>query len=316
MEKLDFQKNRRILSIYTKLMDGQLVKKFDMAAQFQVTEKSIQRDIDTIRDYLDFQAAEQGVRNYLIYDYKEKAYRLETPNKFHLTNSEIFAISKILLSSRAFTKEEMLDILDRLVAGCVPKGNQKLVNELLSNEKFHYVELRHHKSFLDKLWTLGQAITEKRIIEIRYKKLGERGIVDRKIEPLAILFSEYYFYLVGFIENIDKEKCFQNPEDTFPTIYRVDRIEELNVLKEHFQIPYANRFEEGEFRKRIQFMQGGKLQKIKFTCNSDTIEAVLDRLPTAQVLSENDGIYTVQAEVFGKGIDMWLKSQGERIKLV
>ena len=231
MEKLDFQKNRRILSIYTKLMDGQLVKKFDMAAQFQVTEKSIQRDIDTIRDFLDFQAAEQGVRNYLIYDYKEKAYRLETPNKFHLTNSEIFAISKILLSSRAFTKEEMLDILDRLVAGCVPKGNQKLVNELLSNEKFHYVELRHHKSFLDKLWTLGQAITEKRIIEIRYKKLGERGIVDRKIEPLAILFSEYYFYLVGFIENIDKEKCFQNPEDTFPTIYRVDRIEDLNVLK-------------------------------------------------------------------------------------
>jgi len=59
-----------------------------------------------------------------------------------------------------------------------------------------------------------------------------------------------------------KENEFQNPEDTYPTIYRVDRLEELEVLNEHFSVPYAERFEEGEFRKRIQFMYGGKLQKI------------------------------------------------------
>ena len=31
-------------------------------------------------------------------------------------------------------------------------------------------------------------------------------------------------------------------------------------------------------------------------------------------LDEN-GVYTVSAEVFGKGVDMWLKSQGEFIKI-
>ena len=46
------------------------------------------------------------------------------------------------------------------------------------------------------------------------------------------------------------------------------------------------------------------------------IEAVLDRLPTAKVLSEEDGVYLVSAEVFGKGIDMWLRSQGERVEVV
>lgn len=30
--------------------------------------------------------------------------------------------------------------------------------------------------------------------------------------------------LVGFIQDIDKEKCFKNSDDIFPTIYRVDRI--------------------------------------------------------------------------------------------
>ena len=57
-------------------------------------------------------------------------------------------------------------------------------------------------------------------------------------------------------------------------------------------------------------MYGGKLQKIKFKYCGNDIDAVLDRLPTAQVLDENNGVYTVMAEVFGKGIDMWLRSQG------
>ena len=46
------------------------------------------------------------------------------------------------------------------------------------------------------------------------------------------------------------------------------------------------------------------------------IDAILDRLPTAQILDETDGEYIVNAEVFGKGIDMWLKSQGESVKVI
>ena len=80
---------------------------------------------------------------------------------------------------------------------------------------------------------------------------------------------------------------------------------------------WANRFEEGEFRKRIQFMYGGKLQTVKFTYSGYDINAVLDRLPTAQILSvDENGVYTVTAEVFGKGIDMWLRSQGEFVNTI
>ena len=74
----------------------------------------------------------------------------------------------------------------------------------------------------------------------------------------------------------------------------------MNVLDERFHIPYSSRFEEGEFRKRIQFMYGGKLQKVKFKYTGPDIDAILDRLPTAQVLDEIDEGYIVSAEVFGK----------------
>ena len=85
------------------------------------------------------------------------------------------------------------------------------------------------------------------------------------------------------------------------------------MLAERFKIPYADRFEEGEFRKRIQFMYGGELRKIRFRYRGVSVEAVLDRLPTARILREEDGAYVIEAEVYGKGVDMWVRGQGEDI---
>lgn len=44
------------------------------------------------------------------------------------------------------------------------------------------------------------------------------------------MFSEYYFYLTAFIEDIDKADRFQEADDPFPTIYRVDRLEDVALL--------------------------------------------------------------------------------------
>lgn len=160
MEGKEYPKSSRILCLYSELVNEGLVKKSEAAKRFRVTEKSIQRDLDEIRDFLDNQTAEEGIRKYLIYDYQKKGYCLEQDGKVGLSNDEILAVGKILLESRAFTKKEMMGILDKLIAKCIPKENRRLVNDLLSNERFHYVELRHHKTFLDKLMPLGQAIRE------------------------------------------------------------------------------------------------------------------------------------------------------------
>ena len=178
------------------------------------------------------------------------------------------------------------------------------------------MELRHRKPLLDSIWKLEQAVKLQQYLEIEYQKLKNHEVVSRKVKPVGVIFSEFYFYLVAYIEGIDKKKSFQNPADTFPTIYRVDRLKNIKTLQEHFTVPYSDRFEEGEFRKRIQFMYGGRLQKVKFQYSGADIDAVLDRLPTAQVLVEKEGVYTVSAEVFGSGIDMWLRSQGENVKIL
>lgn len=307
------EKSNRVLAIYTKLINGDVVNKTEEAKRYGVTEKSIQRDLGQIRGFLEEQLMENGTRDILVYDHSEKGYRLERAARIKLSNQEILALAKILLDSRAFVKSEMTELLDKIVACCVPEKNQKLVNDLIANEKYHYIEPQHKKDFLDNLWKIGQAVRNYNYIEINYLRMRDKTVVKRKVKPVAIMFSEYYFYVTAFIDNEEVKMDFEVADDAFPTIYRIDRIERLKVLDEHFSIPYKDRFEEGEFRKRVQFMYGGKLQRVKFEYSGESIEAVLDRLPTAKVLSEEDGKYVVQAEVFGKGIEMWIRSQGDVI---
>ena len=102
----------------------------------------------------------------------------------------------------------------------------------------------------------------------------------------------------------------------FPTVYRIDRIKMFKVTDYHFKVPYEKRFEEGEFRKRVQFMYGGKLQKIKFYYKGHSAEAILDRLPTANVIGVDENGYLIAAEVFGKGLDIWLNSYGDLIQVL
>lgn len=317
---MDEEKNGktvRILGIYKKLANGYVVNRAEEAVYYGVNERTIQRDIDDIRSYFAMESENSGVMNTVVYDRSKKGYRLERIDRERLENGEILAICKILLDSRAFTKEEMNSMLKKLIECCSPEENKRAVKELVSNEAFHYVEPHHRTRFLDHLWEIGQAIRTSRYIEIEYQRNRGNVLVKRKIRPAALMFSEYYFYLAAFMdENDEARKNFEVPDDKFPTIYRIDRIQKLKVMDEHFHVLYRNRFEEGEFRKRVQFMYGGKLQKLKFRYSGENIESVLDRLPTAKILDEKNGIYTVSAEVFGKGIDMWLRSQGDMVEVL
>lgn len=226
----------------------------------------------------------------------------------------MLTVCKILLESRSLTKQELEPILDKLLAGCTAPADRKVLTQILANERFHYIPPRHGKPLTKRLWQLGQAIRNRSVIQVTYRtQTGEQK--RRRLEPVGLMFSEFYFYLTAFIEDIDQADHFQVADDPFPTIYRVDRLEDVEILNEHFSIPYSQRFSEGEFRKRIQFMYGGKLRIVRFTYTGPSIEAVLDRLPTAEIISEQNGKYEVQAEVFGKGIEMWLKSQGEMVMI-
>ena len=310
-------KNSRVLDLYQRLCEGRVIVKAEEAQRSGVDERSVQRDIDDIRTYLhDRVLLGTGDGREVIYDRQQKGFRLASYQAPLMSNSEILAVSKILLESRAFTKDEMFTILDKLVAGCVPQKNMKLVTELLANEKFHYTELAHPAGIQEKLWDIGSDIQKRNLLALHYQRQDTtQPPVERIVEPVSILFSEYYFYLNAYIVEPNEEGRYLHKYD-YPAIFRLDRIEDYRLLGEKFMLPYADRFQEGEFRKRVQFMYPGRLQKVRFRYSGSSVESVLDRLPTASVVSADSGGCIVEAEVYGKGVLMWLLSQGERVEVL
>ena len=52
---------------------------------------------------------------------------------------------------------------------------------------------------LDTLWTLGQTVRDQQVIEVEYQRMKDPQLVKRRMQPVGIMFSEYYFYLTAFL---------------------------------------------------------------------------------------------------------------------
>lgn len=311
-----YSKSARILELYEQFQMGKVVNKQQVAEQYGVSVRSVQRDIDTIRDFLSEQVVQNGVRKIIEYDTRAKGYRLVTQEISHLSEGEMLAVCKILLESRAFSKSETASLLGRILNLSVSPIDREQIEGYIANELFNYIDPAHPSVNPSFLWQIAQAIKEQYILEISYSRLKGKETVIRKIEPVGILFSEFYFYLMGIIDDPEKRENFDKEDDPFPTIYRIDRIQNIRDTNEKFDVPYKDRFKEGEYKNKVQYMWGGEPQQVEFKYYGPSIEAVLDKLPMAEVVEEKEGVYTVKAETFGKGILMWLLSQGSKIEIV
>ena len=134
MEEYKNGKIERVLGIYTKLLNGYIVNKAAEANEYGVNERSIQRDVDDIRNYLELEAVNSGCINNVIYDRLNKGYRLEKVQKRSLTDEEIVEICKILLKSQEIDSQEMSKMVENLISSCVHKNNKKIILELINQK--------------------------------------------------------------------------------------------------------------------------------------------------------------------------------------
>ena len=191
MERENGDKALRVLSMYQKLMNNQIVNKAEEAAAYGVNSRTIQRDIDDIRGFLETTDS-AGISKQIVYDQKERGYRLEEVYEENLTAGEALAVCKILIDSRAFPKDKMKKLIYQIVGSSVPEPEQKHIYELVNNELFHYIEPRHKTDCSEMLWQIGEAVRTNHYIEIEHQRTKDKSIVTRRLRPAAIIFSEYY----------------------------------------------------------------------------------------------------------------------------
>ena len=302
---LDYNGNKgfRLLSIYERLNKGELVNKETLAMDFGVSLKTIQRDIDDLRAYLTethFTESEVSIK----YDKAQNGYYLVRLEREWLTNKEVLSLCKILLESRAFRKDEMSALITKIIMQATP-NDRKAIEDIIKSEYHSYIPPRHNRPLFDLLWQISKLIRSRSVISFGYAR--QDGKTSTKtVKPVAIMFSEFYFYLIAYTADDSQD---------YPIVYRIDRITDMKENGERFFLPYKDQFNEGEFRKRVQFMYSGELKTVRFKY-SGVLEAILDRLPTARIISEENGVYTISAETYGDGIYMWLRSQGDLVEIL
>ena len=178
--------------------------------------------------------------------------------------------------------------------------------EAIRKEVYHYSEIHHDcDSVQDNLWQLMECINRHKEISIDYYKM-DRSYVTHRLRPASLMFSDYYFYLIAFKTDDEEKK---------PLYFRVDRIKHITEHRKKFTDNEAPEFDEGLLRRRSLLMWPGRLRTIRFEFTGPSVQAVLDKLPTARIIEREGRKYTLEAEVYGDGIKMWLLSQGSWVKV-
>ena len=108
---MESEKNSRMLELFFRVLRGETVSVKAVAEEYGVSTKSVGRDIAKIQEFLtDHRDLMQQAE--LIYSYKDKAYHLSCDE--FLKNKELFALVKVMLGSRCFSKEDVLRMIAKL----------------------------------------------------------------------------------------------------------------------------------------------------------------------------------------------------------
>ncbi|HFI0633609.1 TPA: helix-turn-helix transcriptional regulator [Streptococcus suis] len=289
----------RLLTIFLRLQSGAHLKKSQLADEFGVSEKTIQRDFAFLGGFIESQpmiAAE------LAYDPKYHTRFLKGKSLFN--KKEILTISKILLENRALNKEENKAVLDSLFA-LVSKDEQKEISAIIASELLNYAPLSDTQNRIDKIWEWSEAIRKELVLDIRYQSPYN---VEKKhtVFPVSLYYDSHYFYLVAY-----------NLKHSSYMTLKLDRILEWKVSTEKKpDISYGKKFRDGDVRnKRVDSFMGRELTiRVKF-CYDPTI--VLDQFPTAKIIetsSEGNVIEFVSQDT--PGLKRWLLSQADALTVL
>ena len=293
----------RVLEIFFRGLRGEDLSVQRLANEYEVSTKSITRSINDLKSFLADHRELVG-HTELQYSHQDRCYRLYMDE--FLSSKELFSLVEVMIGARAFSKDELLRLTAKLKKFTTPEDRQKL-NELVRKELYHYPEVKHDcESVQDYLWQLVNCIADKQEISIDYYRMDRKWVTHR-LRPASVMFTDYYFYLIAFLTEGKTEK---------PYYFRIDRIRQITVHRKKFATEDTPTFDEGLLRQRSLFMFPGKLQTIRFEFTGPSVQAVLDKLPTAKIIERDGKKYLIEAEVYGNGIKMWLLSQGAWVKVV
>jgi len=194
----------RLVSILTKLYNGESLSVKDLAIEFNVSTRTIQRDFN------------ERLISFPIYQ-ENKLWKMQDGFKLEKTSSIEDSI--------------ILDIMEKLVEGVGDKfsSRAKILLSKIKNQDYNPIyaklDLEDISDKLNIIQQLESAIKLKQVTKCKYQ-LDNKKIYEIKIKPLKIANFEGYWYLIAL--DVNSKDALKK--------YYLKNIYNLHILNDKFEV--------------------------------------------------------------------------------
>lgn len=201
----------RITAILIQLQSKKIVTAKEIAERFEISLRTVYRDIKTLQDAGVPIGAENGIGYFIVDGYRLPPISLTEEEANSLIISEVF-IKKQGDKSLAKNFNSLLIKIKSTL-----KSFQKENVELLSTRTLNFQKV----DIIESNWLsdIQNAISSKTQINIRYNSLYKQEVTKRNIEPQAVYFTNNVWIVIAFCHLRNELREF-----------RLDRIIHLNSI--------------------------------------------------------------------------------------
>lgn len=293
---------RRLVFIDQRIRKGKYPNRRTLAEEYEVSQKTIQRDIEFLRELgapLEYDQAEFG------YYYREENFTLPT---VYLDEKDIFAI---FIADKALQHYRNTPIYGRLVS-VFKKMEQYLVGKVSvkpswTDPRISFF-LEPSRDIDMDIWdTVTESLQEERVLRIEYCAPGHKDTVLREIEPYHMVSYHGDWYVIGL--------CYHHDEIR---TYAVSRMGKAKLLSEYSYIP--DDFDLQEIMgAHFGIIYGEKEYKVRLKFNRNHASYIREREwhPSQKVTEHRDGSLTLSLTVNHLyEIKKWILSWGKGVEIL
>ena len=275
--------NNRLFEIIYILMNKKKITAKELADKFEVSTRTIYRDIETL-----------SRANIPIYMEKGKGGGIKLLEEYVLNKSVLSEEeqNQILFALQGMKKvrgQDKKDILEKMSTIF-----NKKINEWI---KIDFSNWGKNSEQEERFEMIKEAILNKNMIEfIYYNSNGEKS--KRIVEPLQIWFKDKSWYLISYCKLKEDYR-----------IFKIARIKEIKILEEHFEreLPKEEKEEKYNFKSIILELEISKEMSYR----------VYDEFESEEITKKENGNFIIKVEYpENEWVYSYILSYGEYIKVL
>ncbi|MEO5720170.1 MAG: WYL domain-containing transcriptional regulator [Chthoniobacterales bacterium] len=293
----------RMMRIHGQLKAGDYPNCRKIADALEVSSKTIQRDIDFMRDRLGLPIAYDPLR--VGFYYTEAVASFPSIEVSEGEVAALFVAQKALAQYKGTPFERPLRSAFR-----------KIADSLKERVSFSWSDLEEAISFhsagasvadLELFETVSQAVVRSVELELEYRKLQSKAYEPRRVGPLHIASLENQWYL--FAEDLARKQL---------RTFALPRMRHVRLTNKPFRRP-ANFSIAKVLSGSFGVFEGGKKHRVRLAFDAFAARLVSERTwhDTQRYREAKDGTATLEMELGGlEEIERWVLSWGSHVQVL